>query len=178
MTETLHRVLCADPPWAYRDALPGRGRGAKKHYKLLGVRELEAFPVPPMADDALLFLWRVTAMPEEAFRVCRAWGFTPKSEIVWVKRTARGNRHFGMGRYVRMEHENCVIAARGRGSSLILRHNVRSVFEAPVGTHSTKPDAFYDMVESLAEGPYAELFARRRRVGWNQWGDELPQEAA
>lgn len=79
---------------------------------------------------------------------------------------------FGMGRYVRGAHETCLIARRGKGK--VRNKSVRSVFFAPAGAHSEKPEEFYQLVEQLAEGPYHELFARRRRPGWTCEGDELP----
>jgi N6-adenosine-specific RNA methylase IME4 len=39
--------------------------------------------------------------------------------------------------------------------------------------HSRKPEAFYDLIERCSPGPYLELFARHKRPGWSQWGDEL-----
>jgi len=105
------------------------------------------------------------------------WGFTPKTEIVWLKKTAHGNRWFGMGRTVRAEHETCIIATRGRPK--VLNHSVRSTFvtdfaglSAQVGRHSEKPEEFYKIVETLFDGPYVELFARRQRPGWTCQGDE------
>lgn len=169
------RILVADPPWAFGDKLPGDSRGAEKNYRVLSLADIETFQLPQLADDALLFLWRVAAMPEEALRVCRAWGFVPKSELVWLKKTASGKPHFGMGRYVRASHETCIIASRGKGNRLIKCRSVRSIFEAPTGIHSQKPDEFYQLVESLADGPYHELFARRRRDGWTCEGDQLPE---
>ena len=168
-----YRVIVADPPWRFGDPLPGNGRGAVKHYGCLDADALCAFPLPPLADDAILLLWRVSAMPEEALRVCRAWGFVPKSEIVWVKKTSTGARHFGMGRYVRAEHETCIVASRGRGSRVVRLHNIRSTFEAQVGRHSEKPESFYGMVETWLDGPYVELFARRKRHGWDCIGNEI-----
>lgn len=166
------RVLCADPAWSFGDKLPGKSRGAERNYRVMTVDEVCAFPLPPLADDALLFLWRVSSQVEEAYRVVRAWGFVPKTEIVWRKQTSKGNRHFGMGRIVRAEHETCVVAKRGRPA--ILSKSVRSVFDAPVGEHSEKPESFYtDVVEQLSAGPYAELFARRRRPGWDCYGLEV-----
>jgi N6-adenosine-specific RNA methylase IME4 len=170
------RVLVADPPWSFGDKLPGNGRGAEKHYRVLDQAGIEAFSLPPMADDSLLFLWRVSSQPEEACRVIRAWGFVPKSEIVWEKLTKNDKPHFGMGRYVRLSHEICMIAVRGKGMQLIRDHSVRSVFAARVGRHSEKPEAFFDLVERLATGPYVELFARRRRPGWECFGDEIGGE--
>lgn len=168
-----HRVLVADPPWAFGDSLPGQGRGAAKHYGCLTQADLLSFPLPPLATDAVLFLWRVASMQVEALQVAEAWGFTVKSELVWVKLTRHGKRHFGMGRYVRGAHETCLIATRGRATTLVRDHSVPSVFEAPVGEHSTKPDVFYAIVQRLVPGPYAELFARQPRPGWTQRGDEL-----
>lgn len=81
------RVLYADPPWKFADRLPGPGRGSAKHYDVLSQDDIEAFPLPLLEDDALLILWRVASQVEEAYRVVRAWGFTPKSEIVWAKTT-------------------------------------------------------------------------------------------
>lgn len=164
------RCLVADPPWIFRDKLPGESRGAEKNYRVLSVEALRHFQLPPLADDAYLFLWRVAAMQEEAFAVVRAWGFTVKTEMVWLKRTANGKRWFGMGRTVRAEHETCLIATRGQPH--VKSHSIRSTFEAQVGRHSQKPEAFYDLVESLCDGPYVELFARRQRPGWTCLGDE------
>jgi N6-adenosine-specific RNA methylase IME4 len=42
--------------------------------------------------------------------------------------------------------------------------------------HSRKPDEIYDLVEACSPGPYLELFARFRRAGWDQWGNEDVEE--
>lgn len=164
--------IVVDCPWRFGDSLPGPGRGAEKHYATLSVAELELFPLPPIADDAYLFFWRVASMQQEALDVIRAWDFTLKTEIVWRKQTVTGKRWFGMGRTVRAEHETCLVATRGRPQ--VLSKSIRSTFEAPVpdGRHSAKPEAFFDLVESLVPGPYVELFARRVRPGWTCLGND------
>ncbi len=171
------RVLAADPPWKFGDQLPGPGRGADKHYPTMTIDEIKAFPLPRMQADSLLFLWRVSAMVEEAYEVVRAWGFEPKSEIVWLKQTdpvdARSRRHFGMGHTVRLEHESCIIATRG--SPKIQDHSIRSTFMAPIGRHSAKPDLFYEIVQRLSFGPHVELFARTPRPGWRQYGHDMAE---
>jgi N6-adenosine-specific RNA methylase IME4 len=169
------RVLVADPPWLFGDKLPGPSRGAAKNYRVLTAAEICAFPLPPIADEAWLFLWRVSAMVEEAYRVVRAWGFVPKSEIVWEKVTSTGKPHFGMGRYVRASHEACIVAVRGKPKPL--DRAVRSRFAAPVRAHSEKPEVFYELVQRLSDGPWIELFARRRRDGWVTLGDQVPAPA-
>lgn len=74
-------------------------------------------------------------------------------------------------RTLRAEHETCLVATRGKPKPL--SRSVRSTFEAPAGRHSAKPDAFYKLVETLAPGPWVELFARRQRAGWTCYGNEL-----
>lgn len=166
-------ALIADPPWPFRDRLPGNGRGAQKHYSLLSIDELCAFPLPALAPDCYLFLWRVASQVPEAYRVCDAWGFSAKTELVWQKLTRTGKPHFGLGWHLRAAHEVCIVAVRGRPKPL--QRNVRTVFAAPVGRHSEKPNEFYRLVESISAGPYVELFARRQRPGWRCYGNELQE---
>jgi N6-adenosine-specific RNA methylase IME4 len=126
--------------------------------------------LPPLADDCLLFLWRVASMQQEALDVCKAWGFKQKTEIVWHKLTRTGKTHFGMGHYTRASHETCLVCVRGRPK--IKSRSVRSIFSAPVGIHSEKPSAFFTLVEELSDGPYVELFSRRTRRNWTCLGLE------
>jgi hypothetical protein len=42
--------------------------------------------------------------------------------------------------------------------------------------HSRRPDEIYDLIESCSPGPYLEVFARFRRPGWSQWGNEDVEE--
>lgn len=163
-----YRVLVADPPWPFKDKLPGRKRGAAKHYRMMTLAEIQRFPLPPMLAHCVLLLWRVGAMQEEALSVVRAWGFVAKAEMVWIKETKTGKRWFGMGRQVRAEHETAIIAIRGR--PIRRSGSVRSTFRAAVGEHSVKPEEFYGLVRKLYRGPYVELFAGRRRRGWTCLG--------
>jgi N6-adenosine-specific RNA methylase IME4 len=136
----------------------------------MSVNELCRFRLPPLAPNCFLFLWRVSALVDDAYAVCRSWGFVPKTEIVWEKLTPKGNPWFGMGRYVRASHETAILAVRGKPEPLA--RNIRSRFSAPAGRHSEKPEAFFDLVEAIAAGPYLELFARRQRAGWTCLGDQ------
>lgn len=176
------RALVADPPWRFGDQLPGPGRGAGKQYKGgdLSTAEICTYPLPPLARDAWLFLWRVSAMPLEPLAVCKAWGFEPYAEIVWRKTVKDGSRpKMGMGHAVRNCHEVCIIGKRGNPK--VQRLDALSMFDAPLPPksngkgvlHSAKPEAFFDLVESLVRGPYVELFARRHRKGWTCIGDEV-----
>lgn len=172
-------VLCADPPWLFGDSLPGKTRGAEKQYPCMAAADICAMALPPLADDCVLFLWRVASMQQEALDVVRAWGFVLKTEIVWQKLTKNGLHHFGMGRTVRASHETCLVAHRGRPQ--ILSRSIRSTFSAPIPCgsdgkyiHSAKPEVFYtNIVQRLVAGPYVEMFSRRTRDGWVTLGNEV-----
>jgi len=156
---TGYRVLVSDPPWTHADQLPGKGRGASKHYKsMMSVDEICAYPIPEMAEDCVLALWRVASMQPESLKVIEAWGFTLKAEIVWDKRrtcslckgsgkhlTDVGNgqfsahrcdkclgegdlSHFGMGWQTRGSHETCLLATLGK--NIRRDASVRSIFRA------------------------------------------------
>lgn len=166
------RVLLADPPWKHDDALAMGERGAASKYDVMPVDAIARYPLPPLADDCLLLMWRLANMQEEALFVARAWGFKIKSEIVWDKLTTKGNPFFGMGRYVRGSHETCLIGVRGRIK--VADRSIRSRFEAVVQEHSRKPNDVHYIAERLVPGgPFVELFARRRRRGWTCIGNEL-----
>ncbi len=179
------RVVVCDAPWKFADKLPGI-RGAESHYPCMSTPDLCELVLPPIADDAILFQWSVASMLEDAIAVTSAWGFDLKSQLVWVKSKKGivaaddyvptvGDLAFGMGRSVRAAHETCLIATRGKYSKLIKNKSIRSVFFAEREVHSRKPEIFFDLVESLTggEGPYLELFSRRRRAGWVTLGSDL-----
>lgn len=186
-------VFAIDPPWKFGDALPGASRGASKNYACMtpdAIARYLAMSMPP-ADNAVMFMWRVSSMQREALDIIEALSFTQKSELVWRKLTnpktnpppcatcqrPHETEHFGMGRYTRQSHETCLIAVRGRAFPTF--KGQRSTFAAPIGAHSQKPDRFYRIVERMyPDSAKHEFFARVVRPGWIQSGLELGTIAA
>jgi N6-adenosine-specific RNA methylase IME4 len=120
--------------------------------------------------DAVLFLWVTAPLllqqpgPRE---VIEAWGFTPKTGIVWDK--VLGN----FGHYVHACHEHLIIATRG--SCLPDRptpqpDSVQTIRRGDV--HSQKPEEFRKLIEQLYDGPYLELFGSERVEGWSVFGND------
>jgi N6-adenosine-specific RNA methylase IME4 len=172
-----YRTLVADPPWFFKDQLPGKSRGASKNYPCMRTADICAFPIPPLADDCWFFLWRPATHQRDALEVAEAWGFTgAPSELIWRKVTNDGDRlRIGMGRAFRNAHETCLVFKRGR--PVRLSKSLPSMFDAPRGEHSAKPDRFYRHVQAFAPGPTVELFARRQWPGWTCLGNEMPAVA-
>lgn len=166
--------IVLDPPWPFGDKLPGGSRGAAKNYACMSVPQITGLLVETIdgCPNVVAFCWRVASMQQEALNVLAGAGLTVKSEIVWEKLTRRGMPFFAMGRYVRMAHEVCLIATAGRALPEV--RNERSRFGAAVREHSRKPEEFYQIVEAMyPSSPKVELFARTRRKGWAQHGDQL-----
>jgi N6-adenosine-specific RNA methylase IME4 len=143
---------------------------------------IAALPVAVMAADvAELYLWvtnpvllgaRPTIRGQtEPIEIARSWGFEPKAFLTWHKLGP-----IGLGFYFRGDTEHVIYGTRGN-VQIPPAIRVSNHFAAPKGRHSVKPDRFYETVERLSPGPYLELFARRRRFGWDVWGNEAPEQA-
>src|SRR5262249_33451874 len=165
-------VILADPPWKYEayDLASGMTRAAEVLYPTMTTDEICALAVPDLATpDAALFLWATSPLLEDAFRVIEAWGFEYRTNVVWVKESP------GLGYWVRNQHENLLIAARGSMRSPSEGTRPPSVITAPRPEHSRKPDEAYELIERMyPELPKIELFARAVRDGWAAWGNQAP----
>jgi N6-adenosine-specific RNA methylase IME4 len=171
-----YRTIVADPPWSY-DRSGSRG-GVARHYSTMSVEQLLALPVREhAADDAHLYLWVTNLKLREGrpFDVMEAWGFRYMTMLTWHK--VGGARGIGLGYYFRGETEHVLFGVRGRAPiNPAIRE--RNHFAAARTPHSAKPDRFYEMVERVSPEPRLELFARRRRFGWDVLGNEAPELAA
>ena len=193
-------AILADPPWRFetwsaagRDRCPDapasrneqRQNRPERHYATMGLTEIMAMPVEEMAaNDCVLFLWTVDPMLPRALEVGAAWGFTFKTVgFVWAKeRKNRGQNNvrphvkyrpfpMGTGYWTRANPELCLLFTRGKPKRVSA--SVEKLIVSPRREHSRKPDEIYDRIEALVAGPYIELFARTRREGWDQMGDQL-----
>lgn len=163
-------VIYADPPWQYDNQIESWGP-TSLHYPTMPLHEIKAMALEnkvPSAEHATLFLWSTNPFLEDALEVVQEWGFEYKTNIVWVKRHLTRP---GSGFYVRGRHELLFICTKGnhvpdqRG-----KEPIGSVLEADVEEHSQKPEAVYQIIESLyPNAKRLELFARRERPGWTPW---------
>jgi N6-adenosine-specific RNA methylase IME4 len=111
-------------------------------------------------------MWAVASHLERATDLALAWGFSYKTTaFVWVKPS------IGMGYWTRKQTEICLLFTRGKPRRV--NAGVSELIEAPRREHSRKPDEQYERIERLVAGPYLELFARQRRLGWDAWGLEV-----
>ena len=174
-------VILADPPWSFSNQGNRCSPDYAETYKtapLESILCMGATVKEAASLNALLFLWCPNALVLDgtATKTSRAWGFEPKQLIPWLKVCADGKTpRIGGGNYTRVCTEMLVLASRGHGSRLVKSRGEPGVILAPRTEHSAKPDASYEMIERLVEGPYLELFARRKfSEKWVVLGDQAP----
>jgi N6-adenosine-specific RNA methylase IME4 len=167
-----YATIVADPPWPYSRGLPRwTGKGVDNSdnlpYPTLDIDQISSLPVASLYDDYChLYLWTTSRFLEDSFEVVRSWGFQFSQVLTWCKpaRGFVGRATFSpVSEFILFAHTGRVAAKKSVSQSW---------FAWPRGEHSRKPDAFYDLVESVSRGPYLELFARRQRLGWDTWGNE------
>jgi N6-adenosine-specific RNA methylase IME4 len=173
MTE--YQTILADPPWLETGA--GRiKRGADRHYSLMKTDEIIQYMSRlPIAENAHLYLWVTNNHLPDGLKVMNALGFSYKHKLVWVK------DRIGLGQYFRGQHEDILFGVRGHlpyKNSIGAKRSICTtpdVIFAKRTEHSKKPDELYPIIELTSYPPYLEVFARRRRIGWDAEGDQLEQ---
>src|SRR4029077_16927012 len=103
-------VIVADPEWRFEpwSRETGMDRSAENHYPTSATEVIAARPVESIAaDDCALFLWATMPMLPDALEVMKAWGFSYRTNWVWVK------DRIGCGYWLRARHELLLLGTRG-----------------------------------------------------------------
>lgn len=179
-----YKTIYADPPWM--EAGGGKiKRGADRHYPLMKTKDIINLPVADIADDNChLYLWTTNNFLQDALKVIEAWGFKYKTKITWVKSIVEEDgriklQNAGLGQYFRGLDEVCLFGVKGSLPYKTLegkRQQGKTVFFAPRGEHSEKPEEMRNMIEVVSHAPYIELFARKKVDRWDSWGNEVKND--
>jgi site-specific DNA-methyltransferase (adenine-specific) len=175
----MYDVILADPPWTFSVWNAEKSdRHVSHKYDLMSCEDIMNLNIASLAsENCALFLWATWPNILEAFKVIEAWGFTYRTEAwTWVKAKRSGfGFHFGMGYYSRANTEPCLLAVKGKMP--VVAHDIMGLIYHPVMEHSKKPNDQYRKIEALyPDMKYLELFARRKREGWDSWGNEIKND--
>jgi N6-adenosine-specific RNA methylase IME4 len=166
--EKKYRIIYADPPWKYGNAMPDYVTEPQDYYSLMATADICAMPIKEIAEDnAVLFMWTTSPHLPEAFEVIEAWGFTYKTTFIWDK-----IKH-NMGHYNSVRHEILLVCTRGACTP-----DVKKLFDSVVSIerteHSKKPEFFREIIETIyTHGNKIELFARQSPAGWDVFGNQI-----
>jgi N6-adenosine-specific RNA methylase IME4 len=174
-----YKTIVVDPPWKY-----GKwGAGSKKcvrfgkecntdipmPYETMSIKDIKRLEIKSIADkNTELFLWTTNKYLPSSFDVIRAWGFKYCDTLAWCK-TPRGT---GQGGLFTPTMEFIV---HGRVGKMPKKQRIETTWwqARRQKKHSRKPEFFQDIIESVTDAPRIELFARRKRKGWDAWGNEV-----
>jgi N6-adenosine-specific RNA methylase IME4 len=136
------------------------------------VEEIMSLDVGGLADENCeLYLWTTQRYLPEAFRVLKAWGFKYCQTLVWCKPP-----RCGLGGAFTPTNEFILLARRGKKPKAKRVLTTWWVWKRPHNHHSAKPEEFQTMIEMVTEPPRLEMFARRKREGWDVWGNEVESD--
>lgn len=176
-----YNVITLDPPWPY-DRTAGQGV-ANKQYALMtwdDIAVLGPLLHAVAAPDCAIFLWTTAPLLMETTDVVRAWGFRYITKAFsWLKTYADGSYFVGVGSHTRSNTEDAWLLSNGTPRRKqndvyqIIPTMESDALAAALTRHSAKPEEAYRRIERYADGPYLEVFARRRRAGWTCIGNEL-----
>lgn len=166
-------ILLNDPPWAYETwSEGGQQKAAEMHYPTMSPEKIAELPIGDIAaKDAMMFMWFLPGMMQEAIDCMRAWGFKEQGFAIGLK------RHITCGHYFRGQFEPLMYATRGKMPPPPELHS--SVFEwGPAGPHSTKPESVRNWItETYPDAGKIELFCRGEPApGWHAWGLEAKRK--
>jgi N6-adenosine-specific RNA methylase IME4 len=179
-----YNIILADPPWKYDS--PGAINVKRKdtviienHYDTMEIEDIKNMKIPA-AKNSMLFLWSTAPKLNEAMDVMSAWGFTYKTNAIWHKSFGYYNGQVcgtRLGFYFMNSHELILIGKRGNIHCPSPKDRYKSVFEGKTKAHSQKPDIIYSIIEKMyPRASKIELFARRRREGWDAWGNQVSNQ--
>jgi N6-adenosine-specific RNA methylase IME4 len=162
-----YRIIYADPPWKYGNAMPEYVTEPQDYYLLMNTEDICAMPIKDITEkDAVLFLWSTSPHLPEALQVAKEWGFTYKTTFIWDK-----IKH-NMGHYNSVRHEILLVCTKGACTP-----DVKRLFDSVVSEerteHSKKPNVFREIIETIyTYGNKIELFARETPEGWDVFGNQ------
>lgn len=177
-----YAIIVADPPWDYKGQSQHAGSakdttgGAATHYPTMTTAEMiTAFR--PLLDswaepDCLLFMWATWPHLDQAIQLGEGWGFRyVHTPFIWNK--VRKNP----GYYTMTQTEPVLCFKRGKIPRPRGTRNEAQLITAVRGAHSVKPQEVYDAITRMfPTQAKMEMFARRSRPDYDNWGNEVDKE--
>lgn len=168
--EKMFGVIYMDPPWRFKpySTETGMDRAADNHYPTMTIDDLAEIELPS-ATDCVLFMWTTTPFLEMAIKLGHRFGFAYKSAYYWCK-PGPGTGYWSQ----RDQVEPLLIFTRGNVPAPAPGQQPPQYIVAPRQEHSRKPEHFATMIEAMFPNvPKLEMFARQRRAGWSQHGNQV-----
>lgn len=173
-----YQIIYADPPWKQskggKKAVRPASSGSPLVYPVISIEEIKAHlqHFSGLTDsNSVLFLWTIDKYLHEAENLAVSLGYKLHARMIWNKVTG-----IPAAFTIRYGHEYLLYMYKGKLIPVAKseRGKIHSVFTEQVKRHSEKPEIAYRIIERLyPQAEKMELYARKERVGWDSWGNEL-----
>jgi N6-adenosine-specific RNA methylase IME4 len=175
-----YKTILVDPPWHYNTWGVGSSKSTfnKKYnetpvpipYKTMSLQEISDLPISSISSENCdLYLWATQKYLPSAFKILEDWRFKYCQILTWCK-TPMG---IGQGGLYCPTTEFLLLGRKGKMPVEKQRIDTTWWNMKRTNHHSQKPEQFQDIIETVSDEPRIELFARRKRSGWDVWGDEV-----
>ncbi len=177
-TNNKYSIIYADPPWKQskggKKIVRENSSGKPLDYPVCSLSEIKQHLESADAlteNNSILFLWTIDKYLFEAQEMAESLGYKLHARMIWDKVTG-----IPAAFTVRYGHEYLLYMYKGKLTPVAKeeRGKIHTVFREKVQRHSQKPDIAYEIIERLyPRQPKIELYARRQRLGWDCWGNEV-----
>lgn len=173
-------IIYTDPPWPQRKGNLRRCRPNQEReldYPTMTIAEIKEYHLPffrQAAEKHNVFMWTIDKCLRQAEDILTDCGYEIHARIIWDKTNG-----IAPAFTVRFAHEY-LLWAYPKGRMLLpvsgTRGRYTDVIREPSTVHSRKPNAAYEMLEDMfLTANKVELFARRKRIGWHSFGNEIQE---
>ena len=175
-----YQTILIDPPWqqqkgGLRKVRPNQNK--QLAYSLMTIQEieevidiLENYTTP----QHILFLWTIDKYLHIAQHLCETRDYKLHARIIWDKENGVAPAFT-----IRYAHEYLLWFYKGGFLPIAkeFRGKYTSVLREKATKHSVKPQIVYNFIEDLYPNTNKlELFARKKRVNWDVWGNEVESD--
>ena len=159
-------VIVIDPPWKVDHSYSPdhyMGRVANP-YPEMTIEQIKNIKIPAK-EDCIMWLWTTHSQIWWVPEILNSWGFEYKCILIWNKES------MGIGKWLRKQCEFCILAIKG--NPIWTATDFRDIISEQKKNHSSKPESFYELINKYCVGRKLDYFARKKREGWDVFGDEI-----
>lgn len=177
-TDKKYDIILADPPWKQskggKKAVRPITSGKTLDYPVCSLEEIEQHiktATDLTNEKSILFLWTIDKYLFDAQQTAEKCGYKLHARMIWNKVTG-----IPAAFTIRYGHEYLLFMYRGGLLPVASneRGKIHSVFTEQVQKHSQKPEISFEIIERLYPNTLKlEMYARRERLGWDCWGNEI-----
>jgi N6-adenosine-specific RNA methylase IME4 len=124
-----------------------------------------------LTDEQIVFMWTIDSYIFEVEQEMKKRGYKLHARMIWDKTNGVAPAFT-----IRYSHEYLLWFYKGKFKPVDIeaRGKHKTVFVEPSRQHSRKPDAAYNIINSLyPDLSKIDVFSREKRAGYEQFGDQI-----